>query len=97
MSPVVDWLLKLIYEDYYQISKIFFPIADQEEHIPILEMAFAIKYVNKYEQMSANRTDVDATTCEDDVIISLTADLQQLQDEETRNILQSLPEKVSEQ
>lgn len=57
-------------------------------------MALAVKYVTRVEKMAAAQSkDVNDVT-PDDVIIELTADLQQIQDEETKNVVEMLSEMV---
>eukprot|EP00111_Clytia_hemisphaerica_P002852 TCONS_00008039-protein len=63
---------------------------EQEEHIPILEMALAVKYVSCVEKLKREKAGNESDVTPDDVIISMTADLQQLQDEETKGVLESL-------
>ena len=66
-------------------------LAEQEDHELILEIGLSIKFVSKQENLSKNKEDISA----EDVNVSLMADLQQAQDEETRNVMDSLQQKVS--
>ncbi|XP_047146715.1 trichohyalin isoform X1 [Hydra vulgaris] len=64
--------------------------SDQEEHIAILEMAAAIKYAITESFLKENS---DEILTKDGIIVSIMADLQQVQDVETENLLNSLPNK----
>lgn len=65
-------------------------LAEQEDHELILEIGLSIKFVSKHENLSKNK-DISA----EDVNVSLMADLQEAQDEETRTVMDSLQQKVS--
>ena len=73
-----------------------FIVADQEEHGAILEMAAAVKMVIRQtalmKKQGADKAidDIDI----DDVIVSLMADLQQIQDKETKSMMSEISEKV---
>lgn len=62
--------------------------SDQEEHVSILEMAMAVKFISKGAILKGT-SGKDPTA--DDVIVALMADLQQLQDDETRLVVDQLP------
>lgn len=62
-------------------------------------MALSVKYISKQHHLAEDRAKLkeneagdDVTN--DDVIIALTADLQQLQDEETKQVLEMIQDKV---
>ena len=55
-------------------------------------MALAVKYVTRVEKMTSQKDAGDVKA--DDVIIELTADLQQLQDEETNSVIGTLQDMV---
>ena len=57
----------------------------------ILEMAISLKYIIREELLQAS---AEKDVSLDDIIVSLMADLQQKQDEETRTVFESLPGKV---
>ena len=61
---------------------------DQEQHMSIMEMAVAIKYVIWEENLKST---VDNDVYSDQVIISSMANLQEIQDEETRKTMDLLP------
>ena len=73
-------------------------LADQEEHGAILEMATAVKMVIRQAALARKQAgdksieDIDV----DDVIVSLMADLQQVQDKETKATMLEVQEKVME-
>ena len=66
-------------------------LAEQEDHEVILEIGLSIKFVSMYENLSKNKENISA----EDVNVSLMADLQQVQDEEMRTVMDSLQQKVS--
>ena len=66
-------------------------LAEQEDHELILEIGLSIKFVSKHENLIKNKEDISA----EDVNVSLMADLQEAQDEETRTVMDSLQQKVS--
>ena len=86
------------HEKFYPLMNIFSESishsGEQEEHIPILEMALAVKYITRIEKMASTQTKDINNVKPDDVIIELTADLQQIQDEETKSVVEMLPEMV---
>ena len=79
------------------IVNLRFISADQEEHGAILEMAAAVKMVIRQTALIKSKDadkkidDIDI----DDVIVSLMADLQQIQDKETKSMLLEVPGKVN--
>ena len=74
----------------------FLLTADQEEHGAILEMAASVKMairqlaLAKKQEKEAEVENIDV----DDVIVSLMADLQQVQDRESETMLEEIQEKV---
>ena len=57
-------------------------------------MALAVKHVTRTEKMAVTQGKEIGDVTSDDVIVALTADLQQLQDEETKGVIEMLPEMV---
>ena len=70
--------------------------ADQEEHGAILEMAASVKMIIRQTALAKSQgaekslDDIDI----DDVIVSLMADLQQIQDRETEGMINHVQDKV---
>ena len=74
----------------------FIFLADQEEHGAILEMATAVRMVVRQTAL-ARKQGEDKTIDDidiDDVIVSLIADLQQIQDKEAKAMMTEIPNKV---
>ena len=74
----------------------FFPVyvflADQLLHVDILDMAAAYKFeVHRYRLANEKETDVN----DEEVTVSIMADLQEEQDKESEGILAQLQEKVN--
>lgn len=67
-------------------------LADRLLHVDILDMASAFKFeVKRYRMASEKGTDVD----DEEVTVSIMADLQEKQDKESEGILAQLQEKVT--
>ena len=78
------------------LLNIFFPfvfLADQLLHVDILDMAAAYKFeVHRYRLANEKETDVN----DEEVTVSIMADLQDEQDKESEGILAQLQDKVTE-
>jgi len=73
--------------------------SDQEEHGAILEMATAVRMVVRQTAL-ARKQGEDKTIDDidiDDAIVSLIADLQQIQDKETKKMMTEIPDKTEEE
>ena len=67
-------------------------LADQLNHVDILDMASAYKFeVQRYRMTSEKESDVN----DEEVTVSIMADLQEEQDKESEGILAQLQEKVT--
>ena len=67
-------------------------LADQLLHVDILDMAAAYKFeVHRYRLANEKKTDVN----DEEVTVSIMADLQEEQDKESEGILAQLQEKVN--
>ena len=74
----------------------FLSPADQEEHGAILEMAAAVKMVLRQTALTRRQGEdkTNGNVHVDDVIVSLMADLQQVQDNEMKMVMSEVQEKV---